>query len=220
VIAGTGGSSTADVVSATIAARELGADAALINTPAYNKPQQEGLYQHYASVAKAVPGFPVMLYNVPGRTAVTLENFTMARLVKDFPDSFVAYKDATADLLMTDGSLQIDGLSVLSGDDCLGLPMISIGAQGIVSVIGNIAPKLVTQLSDAARSGDLKTARELSHKAVRLSKTCFVESNPVPVKYGCSLLGHMNERVRLPLAQATDSTKQSMQAIMQEFGLI
>ncbi|MDC1142865.1 4-hydroxy-tetrahydrodipicolinate synthase [Planctomycetota bacterium] len=220
VIAGTGSSSTANAINATIAAKELGADAALINTPAYNKPQQEGLYQHFAAVAEATPGFPIVLYNVPGRTAITLENTTMARLVKNYPKSFVAYKDATADLQMTDGSVQIDGLTVLSGDDCLGLPMISIGAQGIVSVISNIAPKLVVVLSNAARAGDYETARPLAHKAVALSQACFCESNPVPVKYGASKLGHMNERVRLPLAPASDAAKAAMDTIMQEYGLL
>ncbi len=220
VIAGTGGSSTANVIAATIAAKQAGADAALINTPAYNKPQQEGLYLHFAAVAEAVKGFPIVLYNVPSRTAVILENATMARLVKDYPDSFVAYKDATGDLLMTDGSVQIDALTVLSGDDCLALPMISVGAQGVVSVIGNIAPKLVVELSDAARAGDLTKARGLAHQAVALSKACFCESNPVPVKYGANLLGLMNERVRLPLAPASDNAKSAMKKIMSEFGLL
>lgn len=220
VIAGTGGSSTVNVISATIAAQKLGADAALINTPAYNKPQQEGLYQHFAAVAEAVKGFPIVLYNVPGRTAVTLENSTMARLVKDYPNSFVAYKDATGDLIMTDGSTQIDGLTVLSGDDCLALPMISIGAQGVISVISNIAPKLVVELSDAARAGDLEKARPLAHKAVALSRACFCESNPVPVKYAASLLGLLSETVRLPLASANDQTRITIKQIMLEYDLL
>lgn len=206
VIAGTGGSGTAEVVQATIDAQRLGADAALINTPAYNKPQQEGLYRHYKAVAKRASDFPIMLYNIPGRTAVLMETETVLRLCNDFPKSFVAYKDATANLKQTEEIIRLTDMDVLSGDDALTLPMISIGGKGVVSVQGNLAPHLVRELTDHALNGRMEEAINLNHRLTPLWQACFVESNPVPAKYGASLLGLCRPLARLPLAPISDDS--------------
>ncbi|MCA8919090.1 MAG: 4-hydroxy-tetrahydrodipicolinate synthase [Planctomycetes bacterium] len=218
VIAGTGGSATAEVVDATKRARELGADGALINTPAYNKPQQEGLYLHYAAVAKAVPELPVMLYNIPGRTAVLMETATIERLCNDFPKVFVAYKDATANLKQTEEILRKTGLTVLSGDDGLTLPMVSLGAKGIVSVAGNVIPKQVRELSDHARAGRLDEAASQNHRNTPVVEACFIESNPVPAKYGASLMGLCGPTARLPLAPISEKNKEVVRNALKDIG--
>ncbi|MBZ0136553.1 MAG: 4-hydroxy-tetrahydrodipicolinate synthase [Planctomycetes bacterium] len=220
VIAGTGGSATAEVVEATKRAFALGADGALINTPAYNKPQQEGLYLHYAAVANAVPGLPVMLYNIPGRTAVLMETATIERLCEDFPKVFVAYKDATANLKQTEELIRKTPLTVLSGDDGLTVPMISIGALGIVSVAGNVIPKQIRELSDHARAGRYDEAAKLNHRVTPVVEACFVESNPVPAKYGAHLLGLCKPHARLPLAPATDRTKEVVRKALTDIGVL
>lgn len=220
VIAGTGGSSTAEVVDATRRAIELGADGALINTPAYNKPQQEGLYLHYAAVAKAAPGFPIMLYNIPGRTAVLMETATVARLCSAFPKSFVAYKDATANLKQTEEIIRLGKLSVLSGDDGLTVPMVAIGGQGIVSVAGNIVPKAIRELSDHARQGRMPEAAALNHKLAPVVEACFIESNPVPAKAALSLMGKCKPHARLPLAPITEKSLAVVRKALVDFGVL
>lgn len=220
VLAGTGGSSTAEVVEATARARKLGADGALINTPAYNRPQQEGLYLHYAAVAKATPGFPIMLYNIPGRTAVNMNTEVMVRLCNDYPKSFVAYKDATANLKQTEEVLRLTPLVVLSGDDGLTLPMISMGAQGIVSVVANVAPKAIRQLSDLSRAGKLKEAAALNHKLAPLIDACFVESNPVPSKAALHLMGKCGPTARLPLAPISEKSLAVVRKALSDFGIL
>lgn len=220
VIAGTGGSSTAEVVQATMDAVRLGADGALINTPAYNKPQQEGIYRHYRAVAKAEPDFPIMLYNIPGRTAVLMETGTVLRLCNDHPKSFVAYKDATANLKQTEEIIRLTDMTVLSGDDALTLPMISIGGKGIVSVQGNLAPRLVRELSDHGRNGRMEEAIELNHRLAPLRQACFAESNPVPAKYGASLLGLCRPLARLPLAPISDASATVMKKALTDLDLL
>ena len=220
VIAGTGGSATAEVVDATRRALELGADGALINTPAYNKPQQEGLYLHYAAVAKAVPELQVMLYNIPGRTAVLMETATIERLCADFPKVFVAYKDATANLKQTEELIRKTNMNVLSGDDGLTVPMISLGGKGIVSVAGNVIPKQIRELSDHARAGRWKEAAELNHRVTPVVEACFIESNPVPAKYGASLLGLCKTDARLPLAPISEKGKEVVRKALTEIGVL
>jgi 4-hydroxy-tetrahydrodipicolinate synthase len=220
VIAGTGGSATAEVVEATRRAKVLGADGALINTPAYNKPQQEGLYLHYAAVAEAVPEMPVMLYNIPGRTAVLMETATIERLCGDFPKVFVAYKDATANLKQTEELIRKTGMSVLSGDDGLTVPMISIGGRGIVSVAGNVIPKQIRELSDHARAGRWQEAAAQNHRVTPVVEACFIESNPVPAKYGASLLGLCKPHARLPLAPISDKGKEAVKKALTDIGVL
>lgn len=221
VYAGTSASSTAETVAATIKARELGADGALIAAPAYNRPQQEGLYQHFAAVAKAVPGFAIMLYNIPGRTAVNIATETIVRLVKDFPKSFTSYKDATNNLKQADEILaQCPGMAFLSGDDAATLPLGALGAVGIVSVVSNLAPAEMTALARHINAGEFAKARALHRKLVPLIDACFTETNPVPVKAGCALLGLCGEAVRPPLAAITAKNRDNMKAALGAFGLL
>lgn len=221
VFAGTSASSTAETVAATVKARELGADGALIAAPAYNRPQQEGLYQHFAAVAKAVPGFAIMLYNIPGRTAVNIATETIVRLVKDFPKSFTSYKDATNNLKQADEILaQCPGMAFLSGDDAATLPLGALGSVGIVSVVSNLAPAEMTALARHINAGEFAKARTLHRKLVPLIDACFTETNPVPVKAGCALLGLCTEVVRPPLAAITAKNRENMKSALSAFGLL
>lgn len=221
VYAGTSASSTAETVAATIKARDLGADGALIAAPAYNRPQQEGLYQHFAAVARAVPGFAIMLYNIPGRTAVNIATETIVRLVKDFPKSFTSYKDATNNLKQADEILaQCPEMAFLSGDDAATLPLGALGAVGIVSVVSNLAPAEMAALARHINAGDFAKARALHRRLVPLIDACFTETNPVPVKAGCALLGLCTETVRPPLAGITAKNRDGMRAALKAFGAL
>ena len=206
---------------ATRRAHDLGADGVLIAAPAYNRPQQEGLYQHFAAVAQAVPEYPVMLYNIPGRTAVNISTEVILRLVRDYPRSFLSYKDATNNLKQADELLtQCPDLLFLSGDDAATLPLGAMGAKGIVSVVGNLVPQAMHRLSAEILRGDFARAREQHRKVVPLIDACFVESNPAPVKLGCSLLGLCHERTRAPLAPCTDKTREIMKRALTDFGAL
>ena len=199
VLAGTGGNNTAVVIARTRRARTLGADGALVVTPYYNRPTQEGLYRHFAAIAEAVD-LPLVLYNVPGRTGVNLLPETTARLA-ELP-GIAGIKEASGAL---DQASQIvheagAGFVVLSGDDSLTLPIMSIGGGGVVSVVANIAPEAVSALTRACLDGDLVRARALHLALFDLCRAMFVETNPVPVKTAAALLGYCAPDVRLPLA--------------------
>jgi len=221
IYAGTSSSSTAETVAATVKARELGADGALIAAPAYNRPQQQGLYEHFAAVAKAASGFDVMLYNIPGRTAVSIATETIVRLVKDFPKSFTSYKDATNNLKQADEILvQCPGLVFFSGDDAATLPLGAMGAVGIVSVVGNLVPGAMVGLAKSINNGDFAGARAQHRKLLPLIDACFTESNPVPVKAGCAMLGLCSEVVRPPLAAISAKNRDTMRNALKEFGAL
>lgn len=199
VIAGTGGNDTRGTIARTRAAQAAGADGALIVTPYYNKPTQQGLFAHFAAIAAATE-IPIVLYNVPGRTGVNLLPETVLRLAELAP--IVAVKEASGIL---DQASQIAGaadpsFSVLSGDDSLTLPIMSIGGRGVVSVLSNILPGAVSQLTSAALAGDYTTARQIHLDLFDLCRAMFVETNPVPVKTAAGLLGLCGPEVRLPLA--------------------
>lgn len=218
VYAGTSSSSTAETVEATRRMRELGATGALIAAPAYNRPQQEGLYLHFSAVAKAVPGFPVMIYNIPGRTAVSIATETIARLVRDFPRSFVSYKDATNNLRQADEIMaQCPGMVFLSGDDAATLPLGALGGVGIVSVVSNLVPGEMTALAAAINASDFAHARTLHRKLLPLIDACFTETNPVPVKAGCAMLGLCEEHVRPPLAPISAANRDKLRSALQPF---
>lgn len=221
VYAGTTASSTAEAVENTRRVRELGANGALIAAPAYNRPQQDGLYLHFGAIAKAAPSFPIMLYNIPGRTAVHIATETIARLVKDFPGSFTSYKDATNNLKQADEILaQCPGMMFLSGDDAATLPLGALGAVGIVSVVANLAPAEMTALAKAINAGDFAAARALHRKLLPVIDACFTETNPVPVKAGCALLGLCEEHVRPPLAPISPRNRETMRAALKAFGAL
>ena len=219
VIAGTGSNATHEAIEMTEHARKLGADGALLVTPYYNKPTQEGLFRHYQAVAKAV-ALPQILYNVPGRTGVNLLPETVARLAEIA--NIVAIKEATGSLQQASEVLALcgDKLDVLSGDDFITFPMMACGAKGVISVLANIMPKEVAALVDAFFAGKMEEARQLHLRLLKISNAMFIESNPVPVKTAVALMGKASDEVRLPLAPLADSNKAKLVAIMKEYNLI
>jgi len=219
VIAGTGSNSTHEAIEITQHAKELGADGALLVTPYYNKPSQEGLYLHYMAVANAV-ALPQVLYNVPGRTAVNLLPETVARLA--LHPNIVAIKEATGSLQQASEVMALcgDNITVLSGDDFITLPMMACGAKGVISVTANIMPKEVAALVDAFNAGNMEEAKRLHLYLLKISNAMFIETNPVPVKTGVALLGRCRDEVRLPLAPLAEANRAKLTAIMKEYGLI
>ena len=219
VIAGTGSNSTHEAIEITKHAKEMGADGALLVTPYYNKPSQEGLYLHYKAVADAV-ALPQVLYNVPGRTGVNLLPETVARLSAHA--NIVAIKEATGSLQQASEVLALCGenITVLSGDDFITLPMMACGAKGVISVTANIMPKEVAALVDAYNAGDYEEARRLHLYLLKISNAMFIETNPVPVKTGVALQGRCRDEVRLPLAPLAEANRNKLTAIMKEYGLI
>ena len=204
VIAGTGSNSTAHAVELQRFAKEAGADAALSVNPYYNKPEQEGLYRHFMSVADAAD-LPIVLYNIPGRTGVALAPATVERLF-DHPN-IVANKEATGSTdSATDMLARCPGLALLSGDDSMTLPFLSVGGVGVVSVVSNLAPDRMSALVGAWLTGDTDRARELHYELFGLCRAMFCETNPVPVKAAMQLLGHDTGALRLPMTPPRPET--------------
>src|SRR5512133_1418115 len=187
VIAGTGSNSTREAIEITAHAKKLGADGALLVTPYYNKPSQDGLYHHYKAVAEAV-ALPQILYNVPGRTGVNLLPETVARLAEI--SNIVAIKEATGSLQQASEVLDLcgDKIDVFSGDDFITFPMMACGAKGVISVLANIMPRTVADLVDAFFAGDMEKARQLHLQTLKIGSAMFIESNPVPVKTALELM--------------------------------
>jgi 4-hydroxy-tetrahydrodipicolinate synthase len=219
VIAGTGSNSTREAIELTAHAKKLGADGALLVTPYYNKPTQEGLYRHYMAVADAV-ALPQILYNVPGRTAVNLLPETVARLAEH--RNIVAIKEATGSLQQGSEVLALcgDKIDVLSGDDFITFPLMACGAKGVISVLANVMPKEVASLVDAFFAGKMEEARQWHLKLLKISNAMFIETNPVPVKTAVALMGKASDEVRLPLAPMSDTNKAKLVTIMKEYKLI
>jgi 4-hydroxy-tetrahydrodipicolinate synthase len=219
VIAGAGSNSTREAIESVKAAKELGADAALVVTPYYNKPTQEGLYQHYLAIAEGAR-FPVVAYNVPSRTSGDILPETVARLAK--AGAIVGIKEATANL---DRQVQLvekvgkDAISYLSGDDYTVLPYIACGGHGVISVIANIAPRAMKTLTDAALKGDHARALELQVRMAELNRAMFIETNPGPVKAGVALLGRCGAEIRLPLVTVSEASLAKVREAMVRFGL-
>ena len=220
VVAGAGSNDTREVIEGVGRAREAGADGALIVTPYYNKPTQAGLVAHFRAVAAAHPGFPLVAYNVPGRTGVDLLPETCQRLC-DIPE-VVALKEATGNVARTIDILEKCGerLTLLSGDDFTVLPFIACGGKGVISVSSNVAPRLMADLVKAARGGDLARARELQVRLNPLHRLLFVESNPIPVKWALHLMGLFGPELRLPLVPMTEANAHKLQAELSHLGLL
>ncbi|MGE0434313.1 MAG: 4-hydroxy-tetrahydrodipicolinate synthase [Planctomycetota bacterium] len=216
VIAGTGSNSTAEAIEMTKHAKEAGADGALVITPYYNKPTQEGLYRHFRAVADAVQ-IPIMLYNVPSRTAVNMLPDTVIRLADH--DNIVAIKEASGDLSQATEILRGCEIDVLSGDDPLTLPLMAIGGTGVVSVVGNIVPKEVMAMIEAFNAGNLAEARKAHQRLYPLCKSMFLETNPIPVKTAMKLLGRGNGEMRLPMCEMKDETRNALQSALTQFGM-
>ena len=219
VIAGTGSNSTAEAIEMSQHAKQMGADGCLLVTPYYNKPTQEGLYLHYTAIANAV-ALPQILYNVPGRTGVNMLPETVARLAAH--KNIVAIKEATGSLQQASEIMALAGdqIDVLSGDDFITFPMMACGAKGVISVLANIMPKAVGDLTDAFFAGDLDKARKLHLDTLKISNAMFIESNPIPVKTALGLMGKCSDEVRLPLCSMAEGNKAKLAAIMKEYKLI
>ena len=218
VIAGTGANSTREAIELTRLAKEAGADACLLVTPYYNKPTQEGLYQHYKAVAEAV-AIPQILYNVPGRTGVDMLNSTVARLA-GIPN-IVGIKDATGDLVRGQELLNLvgDKMAVYSGDDGTAYELILMGAKGNISVTANVAPKVMSAVCEAALAGNAALAKALNAPLTALHNDLFVESNPIPVKWALVHMGRMEGGIRLPLTPLAESCHDVVRAALQRAGL-
>ncbi len=216
VIAGTGSNSTDEAISLTRYAKKAGADAALIVTPYYNKPTQEGLYRHYASIAKAVD-IPVILYNIPGRSVINMAPETVARLAKI--KNIVAIKEATGSMDQASHILSLCDITVLSGDDSLTLPLLSLGAKGVISVASNIVPGAVSEMVDSFFAGNLTKAQTLHHRLFPLCRALFVETNPIPVKRAMKLLGLCSDEIRLPLCEMQPENEKKLRQALNDFGL-
>ncbi len=219
VMAGTGSNSTAEAIRLTASAKKAGANGALMVTPYYNKPTQDGFFQHYRAVAEHVD-LPIVLYNIPGRTAKNMEPETICRIADTCP-SVVAIKESTGSMDQSSQVLAGSDLTVLSGDDSLTLPMLALGGSGVVSVAGNIVPKDVRAMVTAFLSGDLATAQTLHFKLFPLCRDMLgLSTNPIPVKAAMKLLGRDCGDVRLPLTPLTDSQLASLRTTLQRYGLL
>lgn len=219
VIAGTGANSTREAIELTAAAASLGADAALLVTPYYNKPTQEGLYQHYKAVAEAV-AIPQILYNVPGRTGVDMQNATVARLAG--VPNIAGIKDATGNLERGQELIQLvgDRMAVYSGDDATAIELILLGAKGNISVTANVAPAIMAQACEAALAGDVERARALTARCAELHDVLFIESNPIPVKWALAEMGRMGLGIRLPLTVLSEAARPRVRAALQAAGVL
>ncbi len=216
VIAGTGANSTDEAIYLTKFAKKAGADASLSVTPYYNKPTQEGLYRHYKAIAENA-NLPIILYNVPGRTGVSLSPETVARLAEI--KNIVAIKEATGSMDQTSHILSLCDITVLSGDDSLTLPLLSLGAKGVISVIANILPEDTAKMVNAYFEGDHIKAKELHYKMFPLCRALFVETNPIPVKRAMKLLGICSDELRLPLCPMKESNEKILVKAMKDYGL-
>jgi len=219
VIPGTGFNSTAHTIHATKVAKKAGADAALVVCPYYNKPTQEGLYLHFKAVHDAVD-FPIVIYNIPGRTAVDMSNATMARLAK-LPN-IVGVKDATNDLARPlKMRVEIDGeFSLLSGEDATAVAYLAQGGDGVISVTANVAPGLCSEMHEAWQKGNVAAVRRINERLIPLHDALFAETSPAPVKYAASLLGRCTPEVRQPLCELMPATKGRVEGAMRGAGLI
>jgi len=219
VVAGTGTNATASTVDQTLRAKALGVDAALVVTPYYNKPTQEGLYQHYRAVAEAAR-MPIVVYNVPGRTCGNILPATIDRLTE--LEEIVAVKEASGDLTQVTELIGRvgDRLAVLSGDDALNFPISCMGGAGTISVLGNLVPADNARLFAALRQGRLEEARALHQKYHRLTRALFAETNPLPVKTALSLMGMVRPEFRLPLCPMGDDARQRLQETLVAYGLV
>ena len=219
VIAGTGSNSTAEAIKISQHAKELGADGLLLVSPYYNKPSQEGLYQHYKALAEGV-ALPQVLYNVPGRTGMNMTAATTIRLA-EFAN-IVAIKEASGDITQASEIIANAGdkIDVLSGDDFLTLPLMACGAKGVISVTANIMPKQVKAMVTAIQQGRWDDARKLHLQLLEAHQAMFIESNPVPVKTSAALMGKCRADVRLPLVPMQTATLEKLKSVLQKHGLI
>jgi 4-hydroxy-tetrahydrodipicolinate synthase len=219
VVAGTGANSTAEAIELTRCAKAAGAVAGLSVAPYYNKPTQEGLYQHFKAIAEAVD-LPVILYNVPGRTASDIGNDTVLRLAQ--VPGIVGIKDATGNIERGTALLKAAPaeFAVYSGDDASGMVLMLLGGKGVITVTGNVAPRLMHEMCAAALAGDLAQAREINFRLLGLHQKLFVEANPIPVKWCVAELGRIDTGIRLPLTPLSSQYHDTLRAALREAGVL
>ena len=219
VIAGTGSNSTAEAIQMTKHAKEAGADAALMICPYYNKPTQEGLYQHFKAVAEAVP-MPIIMYNIMARTGVNMVPETVARLAGI--DNIVGTKEASGNLQQMTEIIELCGpdFDVISGDDPLTLPLMAVGGTGVISVASNVAPGKVLEMTSAFLNGDLAKARELNLSLQPLFRALFLETNPIPVKMALGFMGMIDPEMRLPLYPMGPANTEKLKKVLADYGLL
>ena len=213
VIAGTGSNSTDEAIRLTRHAQEVGADASLQVAPYYNRPTQEGLYQHFKAIAAATD-LPIILYNIPSRTGVNVTPETVIRLSE--LKTIVGIKEASGSIDQAVEIIRGSDLDVLSGDDSMTLPLMAVGATGVISVAANVVPDLLVDLVDLAAEGDFKAAQELHLRLFPLFKSLFIETNPSPVKAAMAIEGIIRDDVRLPLVSVTTSTREKLVKVLAE----
>jgi 4-hydroxy-tetrahydrodipicolinate synthase len=220
ILPGTGVYSTRDAIELTKYAEKAGADGALVVSPYYNKPTQEGLYRHFRAIAESV-AIPIVAYNIQSRTAVNIETATISRLVKDVKN-IRGVKEASGSL---DQMSQViaacgPGFSVLSGDDNITLPLMAVGGHGVISVIANIVPRETADMVHAALDGDFKRARELHHRLFPLARAAFLETNPIPIKEAMAMAGMLEPEFRLPMCRMSEANRETLRGILRQYGLV
>ncbi len=220
VVAGAGSNSTAEAIDLTKHAKQVGADAALLVTPYYNKPTQEGIYRHFAAIAKEA-SFPLVPYNIAGRTGVNIEPATLARMA-ELPE-VIACKEASGNISQMAEILNLcgDKMDLLSGDDNMVLPLLSIGGKGVISVVNNIIPAEMSQLCKLWFAGDVEGAREVFYKVLPLCKAMFIETNPIPIKVAMGLLDRIpSAELRLPLCEMAPANLERLKKALSDYGLL
>lgn len=217
IIAGSGSNSTAEAISLTREAKKWKADAALLITPYYNKPMQDGLYAHYLAIADAVD-IPQILYNVPSRTSVSINPETVARLSKH--PNIVAIKEASGSMDYVSRLRSLSDIVILSGNDNLTLPLMGLGAHGAISVLANVVPRFCAQMMAAVERNDWKTAREIHFKTFGLTEALFTETNPIPVKSALAMMGLIGDEIRLPLTRISEKNALRLRSELNTLGLL
>ena len=219
VVAGTGSNSTEEALRLTKFAEDVGADAALLVTPYYNKPTQEGIYRHFRAIADKT-SLPLILYNVPGRTVVNIEPETVERLFCDC-ESIIGIKEASGSLEQASRIIFLcgDDLILLSGDDAVNYPLLTVGAKGFISVTANIAPADVSEMYNSFARGEFEKAKELHYRLFPLSRVLFVESNPIPVKAALAVMGKISPEIRAPLYELSGENLEKLKRDLKDYGL-
>ncbi len=220
VVAGTGSNSTEEAIRLTKFAEKVGADAALLVVPYYNKPTQEGLYIHFKQIASEV-NIPIILYNIPGRSGVNMNPETIARLARDCKN-IIGVKEASGSVQQASKILYLCGMDfiLLSGEDALNFPLLAIGGRGFITVTANVAPRDVAELYNSYARGKFNQARELHYKLFPLNEALFLETNPIPVKVALSVMGKVRDEFRLPLCSMSPGNLEKLKTALKEYGLI
>jgi len=219
VLAGTGSNNTVEAIQLTQHAKEAGADGALLISPYYNRPTQDGIVAHYTEIARRT-SFPLVVYNIPGRTGSNVLPSTIARLAE--VDQIVGVKESSGDLNQISHVIASvpNSFAVLAGDDWATLPMLALGGKGVISTIGNVAPGEVVDLVRAFRAGDIERARSVHYRLLPLIDALFCETNPIPVKAALAMRGLIHEELRLPLLPISNGNRERLQAVLKELGLL